>query len=272
MNEPKEVLLTIITVTYNAEKSLEKTIESVLAQKGYSAEMIMEWIFVDGMSQDHTFDILQNSIPRIEQRGIRTQIVREKDQGIYDAMNKGITRAHGRWVYMLNAGDVLYNEDVFADLEPRMYLSDAEIIYGDFCRRNTYITQNRRIPPLQELRQGMIFCHQAVFIRDTLYHRRKYNQAYKYGGDYDLLLNAYLQGVEFEYVPVCVVFYDIDGLTARQTARAYQDEYSIRKAQGIIRDTPQDKMRFGYGYAKRVVLTAIPQKLRWKLYKLIKEY
>ena len=102
MTDPK---FTIITVTYNAGKVLEATIQSVISQTYEN----VEYILVDGGSKDNTLDLVQSYRNRI------SQLVSEPDQGLYDAMNKGIMIAKGEWINFMNCGDSFYDNSVIKD-------------------------------------------------------------------------------------------------------------------------------------------------------------
>lgn len=103
MHQP---LVSIVTVCYNAADMLSKTIESVSAQ---SYENI-EYIIIDGASTDGTKQIIQNNIEHID------KFISEKDNGIYDAMNKGTANSSGEWIIFMNAGDTFYDRDTIKDL------------------------------------------------------------------------------------------------------------------------------------------------------------
>ena len=271
MSTSEQVLLTIVTVTFNAEAQVAETLESVLAQAGYSEQLTIEYVFVDGNSSDKTMDVVMSYQPLLEAKNITVRIIREPDKGIYDAMNKGIAYSCGRWIQMLNAGDILYDNSVFHQLEGRLLSSDAEVLYGDYCRKNAYLNELKHMPPIDHLRNGMILCHQAVFIRKSLHERLSYDLSYHLDADYHLLLKGYLEGAKFEYVPVCIVNYDLQGLSAKQMLRAYCEEHQIRHALGSAENNMSEKVRFTLGYCKRYVLTLLPEKLRWKIYHLIKK-
>ena len=121
MNTPREDLkFTVITVTYNAEDVLAKTIESVLKQKCRP----YEYLVFDGKSTDKTLDIADRYKTLFQEKGIRFVIVSEKDTGIYNAMNKGINAATGDFISFLNAGD-WYQEDALLNIN-NFYMASIE--------------------------------------------------------------------------------------------------------------------------------------------------
>ena len=114
--------ISIITICYNCASDLERTIKSVLAQT-YSQ---IEYIIVDGGSTDHTPQILEKYKDCIE------CIISESDDGIYDALNKGIRQASGEWILCLNAGDVLRNSDIVTDIFSNEIPDHISFLYSDY--------------------------------------------------------------------------------------------------------------------------------------------
>ena len=97
--------LTIITIAYNSEKDIDRTIESVLAQEQGDIPYTMEYLIIDGASSDSTVAVAESYMTAMEDRGIDCRIYSEPDAGIYDAMNKGIRLATGEIIGILNSGD-----------------------------------------------------------------------------------------------------------------------------------------------------------------------
>ncbi|MBE4410526.1 glycosyltransferase [Vibrio parahaemolyticus] len=118
------MLLTIITVSYNSEKTIAKTIESVLSQ----GLKDIQYIFIDGNSSDNTVALIQSYIHKFESNGIDFLILSEDDSGIYNAINKGLSLAKGKWISILNSDDC-YESHV---LQKEELLSISEgVIYGN---------------------------------------------------------------------------------------------------------------------------------------------
>ena len=112
-------LFSVITPTYNCKKEIEKTINSVLSQKNE----LFEYIIIDNNSNDGTIDILNKYKDRIK-------LIEESDNGIYDAMNKGIDIAQGKYLYFLGAGDCL-RKDILFNLSKVIPKKGINFIYGD---------------------------------------------------------------------------------------------------------------------------------------------
>ena len=113
-------LISLITVTFNAEQLLAQTWQSAMNQTYQNFELIL----VDGGSKDNTLQIAKQFKNKIG------TLISEPDKGIYDAMNKGIKAAKGEWVYFLNAGDSFYNNEVLESIFENKNLEDFELIYG----------------------------------------------------------------------------------------------------------------------------------------------
>jgi glycosyltransferase involved in cell wall biosynthesis len=114
--------VSIITICYNCKADLEKTMASVVAQT-YTEK---EYIVVDGGSTDGTADLLE------QQRDNIDVCISEPDDGIYDALNKGVSRATGEWIICMNAGDVFYDDDVLSRVFANPIPQDKTFIYSDF--------------------------------------------------------------------------------------------------------------------------------------------
>lgn len=118
-------IITVITVCYNAELEIERTINSVLNQTYEN----IEYIIVDGGSTDLTINIIDKYRSRI------SNIISEPDKGIYDAMNKGIRNANGDWVIMMNAGDMFSSDDVIKSIFSQVIPPNIEFIYSDMYQK-----------------------------------------------------------------------------------------------------------------------------------------
>ena len=171
-------LCSIITVVYNAESLIERTLRSAALQTVQDYE---HWI-IDGASTDGTLKEVENY------RHARMHVVSERDKGIYDAMNKGLARAKGKYVIFMNAGDEFYDNHV---LERALKQNDgADFIYGETAVVDEAgnILGNRRLSPPNQLnwrslQRGMCVSHQSIFMRREL--AEPYDLNYRISGDID---------------------------------------------------------------------------------------
>ena len=171
-------VLTVVTVTFNAAATLQRTIDSV-ARQDYGS---IEYIVVDGASTDGTMDIVRRN------DGVVARYVSERDKGLYDAMNKGLAMATGEFVWFVNAGDEIYSSTTAREV---MRLGEgADVVYGE-----TVVTSAdgselglRRLSAPESLtwrdfRDGMLVCHQSFVVRREI--APKYDTRYRFSADYD---------------------------------------------------------------------------------------
>lgn len=176
--------ISIITITYNAEKELPATLESIKRQTFTN----FEHIIVDGASSDGTLSIArQASTPSM-------RILSEPDKGLYFAMNKGLDLARGEYILFLNAGDSFHNANTLS-LYAQATFSKPDIIYGDtiIVDDDRNFLRNRHLSAPAQLtansfKNGMLICHQAFMVRKKI--ASHYNTSYRFSSDYDWTLNC----------------------------------------------------------------------------------
>lgn len=129
--------ISIITVTFNSEKSIEKTIESVLGQQPVDPTLVqLEYLIVDGASKDRTVEIAESFRAALEEKGIEFWVYSEPDKGIYDAMNKGIRLATGDVIGILNSDD-WYEPYTLQTVADTFSEKDCELMYGNIRMHKT---------------------------------------------------------------------------------------------------------------------------------------
>ncbi len=222
--------ISIITVVYNSAKTLEQTMLSVLNQS-YPAR---EYIIIDGGSTDGSLDIIRKYASQL------TFWVSEPDKGIYDAMNKGIARAKGELIGILNADD-WYEPEILNDVA-NQYLETGktQVIHGmmrNFQNGSFYnITGNS----ILRLRYDMIQ-HPTCFVPKKIYETLgNFDTTYKYSGDYDLIMRYVKSGVPFSFMEKILVNFRLDGALSKPHADVemwkVRMKYGlISKAEGLIR-------------------------------------
>lgn len=173
--------ISIITATYNSGETILDTINSVLAQDYYN----FEYIIIDGGSKDNTLDIIRANEPRFNGR---MKWVSENDKGIYDAMNKGIGRATGDVIGILNSDDYYTSKDVLSTYAKTFSDYNVDAVYGDihFIRNNNpekiarYYSSKIFRPFL--LRFGFMPAHPSFYLRRSVYDKVGcYSLEYKIG-------------------------------------------------------------------------------------------
>lgn len=177
----------IITVCRNSEETIERTIQSVICQ----TYIDFEYIIVDGKSEDKTLEIIEKYKDKI------TKIISEPDNGIYDAMNKGLSLATGDYVMFLNSDDVFLHEKVLSLVAEKSYDNKYDILYGDllFLKKNNGHCNNSKQGHVNYiyLCGGMLY-HPTIFAKKTLFDKiGNFDTNYKIIADYDWILRALVQ-------------------------------------------------------------------------------
>ncbi len=178
------VRISIVTVTYNAAGSIQRTLESV----GRQSYPHIEHLIIDGASKDNTVEIAEH----YKSNSSHEVIIRsEPDRGLYDAMNKGLMKATGDYVVFLNAGDSLYAEDTIQRVAQCVENSPA-VIYGDTATTDAdgnFLRLRRHRPPKtltwRSFKKGMLVCHQAFYVRLDIAKKFPYNLNYRHSADVD---------------------------------------------------------------------------------------
>jgi glycosyltransferase involved in cell wall biosynthesis len=179
-------LISIITVVYNSELYIEKTIESIENQHSQN----FEYIIVDGASTDATLSLIERHKNRVD------VLISEPDHGLYDAMNKGLQHAHGKYVWFINSGDKIFAPDTLEKIEDlyRRY-PHADIFYGQtqFIDNDDNVTGMRRkkapeVLTSHSFTMGLVVCHQSILVKREI--APLYNLSYKITADYEWVLSS----------------------------------------------------------------------------------
>ncbi len=220
----EQIQVSVITVCRNAEKVIRDTVRSVVTQT-YSN---IEYIIIDGASADNTLSAIKEA--QSDSQSVRhINVVSEPDEGIYDAMNKGIKLAHGDYIYFLNAGDTLYDRYVVQNAVKHIVNTKADVIYGDIC----YIHPDGR----KEIRKygqscakkiyyltGDCINHQAMFTRKTCYENELFDTAYKICADREWMMRICKKGSSFAAADMMVCNYSLDENSASIRNKAQSDK------------------------------------------------
>lgn len=186
------MIVSIITINYNNASGLEKTIKSVLSQK----QKCYEYIIIDGGSSDKSVDIIkQNECSQIKW-------ISEKDNGIYNAMNKGVSKANGQYCLFLNSGDEFYDSEVLTNLYELLKDGCFDIISGRGIHHfgTTLPVKAENLTATYLLREAMN--HQSTFIKRKLLLDMPYKENLKIAGDSEFFFNALImKNVTYQDVP-----------------------------------------------------------------------
>ncbi|MCD8182050.1 MAG: glycosyltransferase [Bacteroides sp.] len=200
--------ISVITVCYNAVDTLEQTIKSVLGQTYPN----IEYIIIDGGSTGGSIDIIHKYAERI------AYWVSEPDEGIYDAMNKGIKSATGEWVNFMNAGDTFANPKVLETLfcDPKNF--NADVLFG-----NSYSLDEKGKKKKYECRKDItllkympIYRHGASFVRTTIHKKYLFDLSRRdlgYALDGYCIHSLYVGGCQFKRVDYYIITYLEEGIS-----------------------------------------------------------
>ena len=217
--------ISIITVTYHAEATLERTLQSV-AQQTYPD---IEHLIIDGASTDRTLEIARQ-YPH-------ATVFSEPDKGLYDAMNKGLQRATGDYLCFLNAGDKLHSKETLAHIASSV--SDGSsigVIYGDthIVDAQGQFLRNRRLTPPEHLtwqsfKDGMLVCHQAFYINRQI--ALSYDTTYRFSADFDWCIRCMKEGekrgMQNLYVHEPLADYLAEGMTTANHKASLKERFKI---------------------------------------------
>lgn len=216
-------IISIITVTFNAEDVLERTLQSVTEQTFTNYEHII----VDGGSTDSTLDIASGFI------SAHLLIFSKKDTGIYHGMNRGLKLAKGDYIIFLNAGDTFKDKETLGKYAG-MAANDYDIIYGDTeivdkegrFRRMRHLSAPK-ILTVDSFRKGMLVCHQAFMVRRSI--APKFSKDYKWSADYDWTIEcmkATIPGRSFNLKQTVIRYLD-DGMTEKHKWESLKERFLI---------------------------------------------
>lgn len=244
--------ITIITVCYNARDVIENTIKSVIKQSYQN----IEYIIIDGGSIDGTKEIIEkykNIFPII--------FISEKDDGIYDAMNKGIKLSSGEWLNFMNAGDVFLNTESISEVLPWLK-SDFDIVYGSTEIRYKDFKTIKKGPNPNKLWLGYV-PHQSAFIKSLIMKKYLYNENNKIAGDLEFFLNVYYNGGKIKKINQIISSFAKDGITEQKGKQVIEDAYKTVRA-----IAPSFKVDFYYSLLK--IKPLLKKILPRKIFKFIK--
>jgi glycosyltransferase involved in cell wall biosynthesis len=214
--------LSVITIVYNNVRDIERTILSVINQTWPNIEYIM----VDGLSTDGTLDIINKYKNHI------AKLISEKDEGIYDAMNKGLAIATGDYVIFMNSGDEFYSTDTVANVFSSS--PNADIYYGETEMINDEgqsLGRRRHKAPenftWRSFKYGMSISHQAIYIRRSL--TEPYDRRYQLSADIDWIIRAAKKAKTIVNVHRYVAKYMVGGMSKTRHRQSLMERFDIMK-------------------------------------------
>lgn len=215
--------LTVITVTYNAERTLERTLKSV----GEQTYANVEHIVVDGKSKDGTVDLIR------KYDNEKLKWISEPDNGLYDAMNKAAKCAEGDYLCFLNAGDTFFDAET---VEKMMHSFDSasspDILYGETAivdNDGKFLNMRRLKAPKaltwKSFRQGMLVCHQAFIVKRELVE--SYDLSYLFSSDFDWCIRMMKKAKNIHNTHLTLINYLNEGMTTANQKASLKERYRI---------------------------------------------
>ena len=238
------IRFSIITITYNAAKVLQRTLDSVCAQT-YEG---VEHLIVDGASKDQTLEMAEQYKQQSDASDNNHKVIiqSEPDRGIYDAMNKGLTQASGDYVVFLNAGDFFPNANTLeaivhqcrlneypADERPGVLYGNTDIVDGE----GHYLHPRRLQPPAEltwkSFRNGMLVCHQAFYARTDIAKNTQYDTRYRFSADVDwcirIMRESERMGLSLCNTKMVVANYTEEGATTQNHSESLKERFHVMR-------------------------------------------
>lgn len=215
----------MVTVVRNAPEALRTTAESVLSQTYPN----IEYVIIDGASTDGTADYARSLGDKVD------TLISERDKGIYDAMNKGVSVATGEWVIFMNAGDAFYATDTVEKVFGEDKYSGFGVVYGDVVKKNAegeLIVKKAGVPHNSH---RMFFCHQSAFYRRSELLIEKFEITYRMSADIHQVKRLWKKGVKFRQIDLPIAIFDTGGVSNTKRSDGLQENiYIVRELDGFF--------------------------------------
>ncbi|MFV9484005.1 glycosyltransferase family 2 protein [Christiangramia sp. ASW11-125] len=205
--------VTIITATYNSADNIFTAMKSIATQ----SYLNIEWVVIDGGSSDNTLKLIK------ENYGRELKIISEKDQGIYDALNKGVALASGDIIGFVHSDDFLASPEIISEMVQKFKNEKVDGVYGDL----EYVSKtdvNKRIRFWKSeqffsklLRKGWMPAHPTLFLRSEVYEKHgNFDLKYRIAADYDFILRVFSDSsLSFKYIPEVLMKMRVGGASNR---------------------------------------------------------
>ncbi|RLD27264.1 MAG: glycosyltransferase [Bacteroidetes bacterium] len=214
---------TIITATFNSEKTIARTLDSLL----YQTYLNFEYIVVDGKSLDNTMEIIKSYENKFKDKGIPYQWISEKDSGIYDAWNKGLALAKGNWISFLGSDDYYVNNaiEAYNELLSKRKKEQIDLLYSNA----KVIAGDKEIRTIKGIWSWNVFRRKMNIAHVGSFHSRNYfdkygmfNESFKIAGDYELLLRS-KENLRTFKLELITVFMEMGGVSNIQIRKVFKE-------------------------------------------------
>lgn len=217
--------LSIITITFNAEKYLERTIQSIVNQTVQD----FEYLIIDGASKDSTIDIIRHYEKHV------SKWISEPDKGLYDAMNKGLQMATGEYVWFMNAGDEIFDNQAVETFISKIH-QKGDVYYGDALFVNedgSAVGLRSKVTPhqlpknlrWQHFRLGMVVCHQSFIARRNI--APAYLLNHRYCADIDWEIKCLKVSQKVVYLDTPLARYLTGGYSVKNLKKSLKDRFEV---------------------------------------------
>jgi len=227
----KNIKFSIVTVCFNSEKTIERTFQSILNQNYKN----FEYIVIDGVSKDKTLSIVESYKRKFAELDIDFRVVSEADDGIYDAMNKGISLSGGEYVGLLNSDD-WYELEALATINSTINESEFKDIYhGDLIQHESIGSRLIKAKPstIKMDYMGMCHNHPTFFVKKVVYDKLLYDCKYKILADFKFVCEALIQKFEFYEYGYAIVNMQAGGASDVNHAKRITEGYRARRDIGF---------------------------------------
>lgn len=244
------IRFTVVTITYNAEAVLDRTLQSVLRQT-YGG---VEHLIIDGASTDATMAMADAYKQQSDESEVGHKVIikSEPDHGIYDAMNKGLTQASGDYIVYMNAGDFFPQDDTLEQIVHHCRLTESPsdelpgVLYGltNIVDNDGRFLYPRRLQPPAKLtwrsfRHGMLVCHQAFYARTDIAKNLQYDTRYRFSADVDWCIRVMREsermGLSLYNIGMVVANYTEEGATTQNHRASLKERFNVmRRHYGLL--------------------------------------
>lgn len=227
-------LFSIITINYNNLRGLQHTVESVQIQSNFEE---LQWILIDGGSTDGSVEYIEETKAKMSRR-VEIISLSEKDKGIYDAMNKGLSLATGQYVWFLNSGDSLHSSLILSKLADKLHDVDSlpDVVYGDTMfvdeERNNLGLISKKKPQRYpqrlhggSFRFGMNICHQSFLAKREIVS--EYDLNYKQASDIDWIIGVLKRSKSSLDAKIVISDFEVGGSSYQYTKKAWKERYQV---------------------------------------------
>lgn len=210
--------VSIITVAYNSEASIGRTMESVLGQEGIRRKFELEYLIIDGKSKDRTVEVAESYRKELEEKGVSLRIVSEPDSGIYDAMNKGIRLAQGEIIGILNSDD-WYEPDTIGTVVDTYAREKCDLMYANIRIHREDGSVFVKKARLRRFETSRDWNHPTTFVRAELYKEFPFRDLGIHD-DYGFFLQMKRQGRKIVVVDRVLANFRMGGASNRKSLKA----------------------------------------------------